>query len=392
MAQKKESRRAKGDGTVFATKDGRYKAQLTVGYKKDGSPRKITRTVGTKSEAYAVLQQLRVEHSTGKLSAEGDITLQEFAPRWKQGKKVSVKPKTFMDYDSILKNVLLPSFGRIALEKLTTSHINKFITEMLEAGIRPSSVTKYRAILSSIMKAAVVDGIISRNPVEYSIPVRQEPSSRDAIPSEALDKIFNEAHRISSESANHGHRAGQSFVAYAVLKTAYYTGMRIGEIFALRWEHIDLTKRTIRICENIVEAKDTNGKHGIIVGSPKTKRSNRTIKVSQKLCEILKDMRPAIAGDTDIVFQSSAGGYIAPSNFARVWRRILRNIGMAGQYEMYEFRHTHATLLLATGRFSMASVQKRLGHESPQTTLKHYAHAIAAEDELMADAFDSEEY
>ena len=141
----------------------------------------------------------------------------------------------------------------------------------------------------------------------------------------------------------------------------------------------------------IVYHKADNPFHRIIAGSPKTKRSNRTIKISKKRREILKDMRPAIAGDADIVFQSSAGGYIAPSNFARVWRRILRNIGMAGQYEMYEFRHTHATLLLATGRFSMASVQKRLGHESPQTTLKHYAHAIAAEDELMADAFASEE-
>lgn len=393
MSQKiKESRRTKGDGTIFQTKNGKYKAQLTVGYKKDGSPRKVTRTARTKSEAYTVLQHLRIAYATGQLSVNGNITLQEFVPRWKHSKKASAKPKTSMDYESILKNILLPRFGRITLEELTTSHINNFITDMLEDGRSPSSVAKYRAILSGILKAAVVDGIISRNPAEYSIPIRQEPSSRDAIPAEALDKIFTEGHRISSESMSHSHKNGQSFVAYPVLKTAYYTGMRIGEIFALRWEHIDLEKRTIRICENIVEAKDAEGHHRIIVGTPKTKCSIRTIKISQKLCEILEDMRPAIAGDTDIVFQSSTGGYIAPSNFARVWRRILRNIGMAGQYKLHEFRHTHATLLLATGQFSMASVQKRLGHESAQTTLKHYAHAIAAEDELMADAFDSEEY
>ena len=83
-------------------------------------------------------------------------------------------------------------------------------------------------------------------------------------------------------------------------------------------------------------------------------------------------------------------GYIAPSNFARVWRKLLKNIGLAGQYKIHELRHTHATMLAAKDNFSIASIRKRLGHASVQTTLNVYTHAVEGEDKDMADMFDDD--
>jgi len=387
MAQKiKDNRRAKGDGTVFQLKDGKWRAQITVGYKADGKPKKITRTVTTKSEAQAMLRQMTIEHATGKLTVQGDIKVKEYAPRWLKGKKPILKPKTYMDYECILRTVIIPTFGNITLSKLTVGDVNAFITDSLNKGVSTGALSKRKAILSNILSTAVIDGIINVNPVIHSMKVPKKSTTRKAIVPEDMEKILAEAERMSFVASSKG--SGQSFFIYPVLMTAYHTGMREGEIFALRWENVDLDKQLIRVMENIVEAKDDSGKHTIIVGTTKTEYSNRTIKISQKLCDVLAQIKPSDLGNNDVVFRNKLGRYIAPSNFARVWRKLLKNIGMAGKYKFHEFRHTHATELAAQDSFSPASIRKRLGHSSVQTTLNVYTHAVDDEDERMANHFD----
>lgn len=389
MAQKtKENRRAKGDGTVFQLKNGKWRAQVTIGFKPDGRPKKITRTARNKTEATAILKQLTIEHATGKLTIQGDITLKDFSARWLNGKKVTLKPKTFMDYECILRTVLIPAFGHIPLGKLTTSRINTFITDNLAKGYSNGSLAKHKAILSNILTSAVIDGIITSNPVQYSLKIPKVNPNRKAIDHEDIEKILAEAKRLSEEAAAKG--SGQSFVIYPVVLTAYHTGMREGEIFALRWENVDFANQLIHVRENIEEAKDdATGKHSLIVVTPKTYHSVRTIKISRKLCDVLASLKTDDS-NSDIIFKNRLGGYIAPSNFARVWRKLLKNIGFEGQYKIHELRHTHATMLAAKDKFSIASIRKRLGHASVQTTLNVYAHAIDDEDKGMADMFDDE--
>ena len=172
--------------------------------------------------------------------------------------------------------------------------------------------------------------------------------------------------------------------------TAYHTGMRIGEIFALRWDNIDLDNRIIHVKENISEAKDEEGRVHIIQDTPKTVNSVGDIDISETLCKILSEIRAFASPDNGIVFSTKAGTYIAPSNFGRVWRKLLKNLGMDGKYKIHEFRHTHATMLIAKG-INIVSVSKRLGHASTQTTLNVYAHPMKSDGRLMAEIFEEDE-
>ena len=89
----------------------------------------------------------------------------------------------------------------------------------------------------------------------------------------------------------------------------------------------------------------------------------------------------------DLVFATKAGTPISPENFSRIWRNLLKPLGMKGHYTIHEFRHTHATQLIEAG-FSILDVSKRLGHASPQTTVNVYAHAVAGADKNLGNFFD----
>jgi len=281
----------------------------------------------------------------------------------------------------------VPYFGSISLNKLDSGTIDVFLQNKLFEGLAPNTVDKYKKVLHVILGQAVAEVIINRNPVDYCMTIPLKENDRTIIENEDLSLILNEAKSISSNAGKHGRCYGQSFFCYPILMTASHTGMRIGEIFALRWENIDLDKRIIYVKENVTEAKNEQGKIGLICDTTKTTYSKRVIDISDTLCELLKGIRAFASPEKGIVFATKTQNYIAPSNFGRVWRKLLEDLGMKGKYKIHEFRHTHATLLIAA-RINPVSVSKRLGHASPQTTLNVYAHAITADGRRMADLFN----
>lgn len=218
--------------------------------------------------------------------------------------------------------------------------------------------------------------------------IRKSDTKRTIIEKEDMSRILTAAKEITQRELSLGRCHGQSFFCYPVLMTAYHTGMRIGEIFALRWWNIDLDKRIIHVRENITEAKDEHGRMRLIRYTPKTANSIRDIDISNTLRDVLNEIRPYASPDTGIVFTTKTGNHISPSNFGDVWRKLLRNLDMKGKYTLHEFRHTHTTILMAQG-INPASISKRLGHASTQTTLNVYSHAVNADGRRMADVFNT---
>jgi integrase len=143
------------------------------------------------------------------------------------------------------------------------------------------------------------------------------------------------------------------------------TGLRIGELLALRWNHIDMSVGAIRVRETVSEGS---------FGTPKTRSSRRDIPISGSARALLEKMRSG-AGPDDLVFHSRTGAPVNPKNLAnRVFRPACRALDLP-VVSWHSFRHTHATLLGESGG-SLKTAQALLSHSDVETTLNIHTHAI----------------
>lgn len=386
MARKKgNNAHAKGEGTTFQGKDGKWYAQITIGFRDDGSPKRKTRTARNKTEAIRLLGELKLKCQLGQYSVKGDILFSLYAERWFTFKE-TLKGKTRIDYKAILRNHLLPYFGTYRMSDIMLGHVDSFLCEKISKGYAPSSIVKMKNVLHNIFERAVAEEVIAKNPVDHSMPIRLRKTNRIVISKEDLPIIMNKAREVSQRAMKYGRYSGQSFVMYPVLMTALHTGMRIGEILALRWDNVDLKNRCIYVEEGLSQKEDDDGSIRLTLGTTKTASSVRTIEISDSLCDVLSVMKTHSHG-SQIVFHTQNGTHVAPNNWGRTWRDMLDEVGMRGKYRPHEFRHTHVTVLLAEG-FSPASVAKRVGHADAHTTLTVYAHAVDGDGRRMADIFN----
>ena len=175
-------------------------------------------------------------------------------------------------------------------------------------------------------------------------------------------------------------------ILYSVLLTAYHTGMRLGEILALRWKNIDIDNKTIYVCEKIEEVKDKHTKKFYTEISPPKRNSIRTIAIDQALLDNLLSLKKA---DQDIVFLSKSKTYIRPSSFETAWRNLLKDLNLEGEYHIHELRHTHATEVIGNGG-NIKAISQRLGHKDIRTTLNVYTAALSKNDAAIAAMFEKD--
>jgi len=155
---------------------------------------------------------------------------------------------------------------------------------------------------------------------------------------------------------------------HTLVLVAVLTGMRIGEILALRWKAIDLVRGSIQVRETVSEGK---------FGSPKTKSSRRDIPMSQPVCEAFQAQlaRCRQKNSDDLVFTTRNQTPLNPKNLLRrVLRPACKSLGLP-LISWHSFRHTHATQLAEVGE-SLRTAQALLGHSDLETTLNVYTHAI----------------
>ncbi len=172
-------------------------------------------------------------------------------------------------------------------------------------------------------------------------------------------------------------------------RIAQATGMRKGEILALEWGSVNLKRGTISVVQSRTQSgeikppKTKAGKRVIHIDGV-TRRSLKRLKALQKSCLATLGIE---LGGTSPVCCSDKGDYMDSANFERFWRKLKSEWGFEG-LKFHELRHTQATQLLANG-VDVKTVQTRLGHADPSTTLGTYAHAVPENDEAAADLFGS---
>lgn len=357
-----KGRQSKGGGSVFPRKDGRWVAQVTL---PNGEQKQFY--AKTKKEASDKLRVALREVEQELLLPDPDQRLAQYLDDWlEQSERRTLKVGSYARYRSIVDTHLIPGLGHLSLRKLRVEHLDRFYTAKQADGLAPATIHLIHNVLHRALETAVKRHYVSHN---VSDDVTLPRISR------------REIRPLSKEQADHllevarGHRL-ETLIALAVT-----TGMRRGELLALRWEDIDWQ-------HGVVAVRRTVNRYGAgvgyVVSEPKTTRGRRTIVVPAFVLDLLRvhrsqqDDLKAQAGETwqeqNLVFPSAIGTFFHPNRLLKDFDRLLQEADLP-HIRFHDLRHSAATILLSLGVHPKV-VQEILGHSEISMTLDTYSHVL----------------
>ena len=418
-------------GNVYVQKRGKvYQYQFAIA-SIDGK-RKYKNKSGfrTKSEAIEAGVKAYNEYiNVGHCIEPSKMSYSDYLDYWmKEHCEINLKYHTIQAYQNIIKNHIKPKLGFYMLSQLTTSVIQEFINNIyLEKGFSKNFLKNILKVLKgSLGYATDVVGFIKVNPsLKVRLPKYDIPDSDPVyiLSNEEVEKILE---RFSNNPC----------VYYAFL-TAYYTGLRVSEVFGLTWDDIDFVKRTITVNKNILKKNQAGGTKKRLIsgnsttvwyfGTCKTKGSYRTIEIGDTLLKALKKYKEEQIqnrkdyGDTymkhykkivnnpynnkpeikiinayaelevpleevKLVFFKKNGVFEGTDSCKYPFKVIHYELGIPCRF--HDFRDTHATRLIEAGA-DIKAVSKRLGHSNIRTTYEIYVKVTTKMESDTVEKFES---
>jgi len=357
-------RRGNGEGSITRRKDGLYMARYWVETPK-GSKRKTI--YGKKRDEVAdKLARALAERADGIVYDDENLTVGEYLNSWLKGSvRGSVRQSTFDRYEIAVRVHIKPALGRVKLKKLSPAHVAGFYQDRLAAGSAPASVNKLHVTLRKALDQAVKWHMVPRNVAEAVKAPRPAPPEMRTLSAEETRKLIEVAR---------GDKLG------ALYMLAVHTGMRQGELLALKWQDVDLENAKLSVMRTLTM---NNGQ--ILLGELKTKKSRRTIRLTYAAIQALHEhLARQLEGmerlgdayrDEGLIFASQVGTPINPTNLRRrSFAALLRRANLP-KIRFHDLRHTCATLLLSRN-VHPKYVQELLGHANIAITLDTYSHVI----------------
>lgn len=281
--------------------------------------------------------------------------LSEWAEHW-QRSLTDLKPKTLVGYESLLRNHVLPHLGDVPINGITPSQVQGWIADLSSAGLSHSRIRQARQVLGAICKSAVLEGLIGRDPTQGTRLPRAKPRTMVIVSPEQLERLV-----ASMNPPND-----------LITLTLAYTGIRWGELAALRVKNLELDNRTIRISESLAEVSGE-----LIFDTTKTHRA-RTVALPGFLAEQIRTSVLERAPDS-LTFTTKSGRPLRLSNWrSQVWRPALAASETVSTLRPHDLRHFCASVLIRSGA-SPVAVARQLGHSSPRVTLDVYSHLFPSE-------------
>jgi integrase len=382
----------RNDGSSYI----RWRGDVSLGYDGQGKRKRVTVYGASQEEVVQKVEALKRQVATGTLQ-DDKRTVKDYLEDWLKHKTLEVKPRTIESYTWLCNKYVIPALGSVRLTKLAAQHVRKLIQDQNEK-VSAVSANKCRAVLSEAMRQAMRDGLLHRNPVDATKPLKTD-KRKDVSWSNDETMLFLSVARV--------HRL------YAAFYLALSTGMRRGEILGLRWQ--DIESDTAYIRQNLISLA---GDYAF--STPKTANSTRRIMLDPETVATLEGHRLKQLSEArdlgnewqpekhmDLIFTSEAGTPINPRNFDRVWYYLQDKARVAykelGQTEeekcvrekqtlegkvlphirFHDLRHIHVSLLNKAG-VDARTIADRIGHTDPAFTLKRYAHVF--EDQRKAAA------
>lgn len=321
------------------------------------------------------------------------LTLNEVTEKWLKSKEKHIKATTYDSYE-FFKNHILKlktgyDLGNMQIQKIKKDHIQAYI-DYLATEIARSSIRIYKSVLRQIFDFAEEKGYVKTNPVQkIVVPIEDNVAKKEKekvfLTGEDWKKLEEEEKRVYSTGKRY-YGDGAKIVIFLL-----HTGLRYGEMTALRWKNVDMEKRKIHIVENAPRIRNRSGNGGrytIDVTTPKRKSSNRYVPLSDKAFEILQYFEKKKKDDNDFVFLNGNGNHIEGSQFTRLIKSMLKNAGCEIQdASPHDLRHSFGSELIRRG-VDIKVVSELMGHADIQTTYNIYIHILDSQKEDAVNVFN----
>lgn len=371
------SKRGSNEGSIHHRKDGRWVAVVHLGYEQGRRRRKSLYGQTRQEVAEKLTAALKTKQDGLPQTAERQ-TVQRFLANWLETVRPSLRPKTYIGYEAVIRLHILPSLQRVPLSRLQPYHLQRLYQERLTAGLAPMTVRHIHALLHRSLRDAHRWGLVARNVADL-VDAPRAPR--------------NELRTLNRQEASRLLAAARADRLDALYVLALTTGMRQGELLALRWRDLDLNAATAKVGGSL---QRIDGKLSIV--EPKTSSSWRQVALTTAAVEALRRHRAVQAEerlglgaaweDRDLVFANEAGRPIDVRNLMRRSFLPLLERASLPRIRFHDLRHTAATLLLEQGTHPKL-VAELLGHSRIATTIDLYSHVTPAMHRQAAATMDA---
>jgi integrase len=317
------------------------------------------------------LRAAQRDYEQGLLVGDARQTVSQYLAEWLDAKKPpEVRATTWMGYERMVRVHITPVIGRVKLSQLTPQHIQQVTTRAAARGLVSSSVSEVYGVLRQALKAAVRLGLLAQNPTDRTRRPRRERAEISPLTREEAQRFLRgvELHWLSP-----------------LFTLALSTGMRIGELLALKWREVDLDVGRLSVVASLRWEQGS-----AIYGEPKSRHSRRQIALSPDVVARLRDhqlgqrlQRAMVERQAGAVWQGDrfdavfCGELGFPLREDRVRAQFYEALDACGirRIRFHDLRHTCATLLLLQ-RVNPKIVSELLGHSSVSITLDIYSHVL----------------
>lgn len=400
-------KRGQNEGTIRKRKDGRWEARATIGKRPDGKP-KLKYIYGkTRQDVATELSKILASLAEDSYINETNVSFVQWLNKWLETyAKPTIKLATYTSYETYIRGHITPYFKNIKLKDLTPDYLQDFLNSKLnsgrldnrEGGLSEKTIRNLYNMIHASLKQAYINELIKKNIAEYVKLPKVPKKEMRVLTRDEQDKLIKVARN---------YRLG--FIIILDL----FTGMRLGEILALRWSDIDLKGKNIVIKNTIKRLSTHDGettKTKIILDTPKTENAYRDIPLIDEIIADFTKHKTQQKNEIkefgssyinkNFVFCNELGEPYDQKTFKRFYNKMLLECNLISQkpktirnkkkkgikckqkpresspnVTFHTLRHTFATRAIEQG-MDILVLSKILGHSDPSTTLNKYGHAL----------------
>jgi integrase len=329
---------------------------------------------GTKAQALAEAAKIIAGTATGEYVDASRETVAQFAERWlRDWAAGNVSNKTFSRYEQLLRTHVCARVGSLPIQKLRAANLQAVYAAMAQDGLADRTRLHAHRVVHRMLRHAHQWGVVHQNVAAMV--------DAPAVADKEIEVLTAQQVQVVLQTLR-----GRSL--YPIAATALATGMRRGELLALRWQDVDLDGAKLRVERSLEQTK----RGGLLFKAPKTRLGRRTVTLPSSTVTELRahwraqqERRLALgqgkAPEDALVFPTWDGSTRSPNALTKEWSLAMARARIKATF--HSLRHTHASTLIASG-LDVLTISRRLGHGSPAITLGVYGHLFKTDDRAAA--------